>query len=146
MDGPVPSELVLPLTQHIGAPASRSYRLEIKCSADKFEAQGPVSVPCTRVRPRSLPRIESCNPPPRACRTCIVLALNGLDWGRCWNRQLADHNRLELRTAFDKRASPVWGALGFPRRLSWPLTEMKVSTHLSSTARNVSPISLPMTP
>ena len=83
MDGPVPSELVLPLTQHIGAPASPIVQVGDQVLGGQMiaEAQGPVSVPVHAPSSGKVVAIESRAVPHASgmSDTCIVLALDGLD-------------------------------------------------------------------
>ena len=83
IDGPVPARLVLPLSQHIGAPASPIVSVGDQVLGGQMiaEAQGPVSVPVHAPSSGTVVAIESRAVPHASgmSDTCIVIELDGED-------------------------------------------------------------------
>ena len=100
IDGPVPARLVLPLSQHIGAPASPIVSVGDQVLGGQMiaEAQGPVSVPVHAPSSGTVVAIESRAVPHASgmSDTCIVIELDGEDtWAPTSGiTDWREHNRL----------------------------------------------------
>ena len=120
IDGPVPAQLVLPLTQHIGAPASPIVSIGDQVLGGQMiaEAQGPVSVPVHAPSSGTVVAIESRAVPHASGMSdiCIVIELDGEDmWAPTVGiTDWREHNQLELMNCVRQAGIAGLGGAGFP--------------------------------